>query len=350
MNIVKMFFLIGFFCATSSLYAAETNVTNKQISDKKITKLIFIHHSVGGMWLAHDYGGLVSELNKNGFYVNDVTYGWEPSSLTDSFAKKVKRKILGKIGQADEGAYDVGNRTDIGQMYDWFLGPDSDLIMDSIYHENLETSTFGDHSNSSSQAPLKNLGINIENQIIMFKSCFPNTLLTGSGDDPASPDDEPAINFTADSLEHTVSNVKRIFNDILSYFGKHPDKFFVVITPPPQKQIPEDGRVARAFCNWLVNDWLRENNYSHNNVMVFDLFNVLTSGLDSDQNDLGKEQGNHHRILNHEAQHSQQDDNNLLFYQRGGSDNHPSPAGLNKATEEFVPLLNYFYAEWQSKK
>ena len=79
--------------------------------------------------------------------------------------------------------------------------------------------------------------------------------------------------------------------------------------------------------------------------MVFDLFNVLTSGLDSGQNDLGKEQGNHHRMLNHELQHIQQGDNNLLFSQRGGSDNHPSPVGLKKATEEFVPLLNYFFRE-----
>ena len=41
-------------------------------------KLLFIHHSVGGNWLAHDNGGLVSELNKNKYYVNDITYGWNP--------------------------------------------------------------------------------------------------------------------------------------------------------------------------------------------------------------------------------------------------------------------------------
>ena len=269
--------------------------------------------------------------------------------LTDTLTKKIKRKTLGKLGKGNQGAYDIGNRTDIGQMPDWFLGSDSDLIMTSIYGENLETDNFGEHSNSSSKNPLQNPDSAAENQVVMFKSCYPNTLLKGNPDDPASQIKNPALNFTAGSEEHTVANAKRIFNDLLTYFGKHPDKFFVIVTPPPRLELPENGTIARGFSNWLVHDWIKENNYPRNNVMVFDLFNVLTSGHGSRQDDAGEEQGNHHRIWNGEMQHIVQDSNNLLVYPRAPGNNHPSPAGLQKATQELVPLLNYYYSSWKSK-
>ncbi len=83
--------------------------------------------------------------------------------------------------------------------------------------------------------------------------------------------------------------------------------------------------------------------------MVFDLFNVLTSGHDSQKSDAGEEQGNHHRIWNGEEQHVVNTANNLLVYPREAGNNHPSPAGLRKATQEFVPLLNYYHSLWKSK-
>ena len=312
-------------------------------------KLIFIHHSVGGNWLAHNHGGLVSELNKNNYYVNDVTYGWEPSILTDNLVKKIKRKVLGKFGRANQGAYGIGNRTDIGQMADWFIGPDSDLIMDSIYSENRETDTSGDHSNSKSLNLIPNSDEKSENQIVMFKSCFPNTLLRGNPNDSAAQLTKPVRNFIAGSDDHTVANAKRIFNDILIYFSNHPDKFFVIITPPPQTKLPEGGKIARGFCNWLVHDWLKENEYQYKNVMVFDLFNVLTTGHSSSRNDSGQEDGNHHRIWNGKEQHIVHNENNLLVYPTKDGDDHPSPAGLQKATQEFVPLLNHYVELWQGK-
>ena len=328
--------------------AVASDISNKP------TKLLFIHHSVGGHWLAHDYGGLVSELNKKNIYVNDITYEWEPPELntmpkkTIRFLGKVKHKLLNSEN-TESGAYGIGNRTDIGQMYDWFLGPDSELIMGAVYRENLETTTFGDHSNSSSAIPLANPDPLAENQIIMFKSCYPNTLLKGNPDDPPTQGDHPPLNFSAGSDEHTVANAKRIFNDLLIYFGNHPDKFFVIVTPPPRLQLPENGKIARGFCNWLVSDWLKENNYKTRNVMVFDLFNVLTSGVNTTKNDAGEEQGNHHRLWKGKVQHVVQSDNNLLVYPRAADDNHPAPAGLRKASEEFVPLLNHYYSLWYAR-
>ena len=46
-------------------------------------KLIFIHHSTGGNWLAdpngdQPYGGLGRALMDNNYYVSAANYGWGP--------------------------------------------------------------------------------------------------------------------------------------------------------------------------------------------------------------------------------------------------------------------------------
>lgn len=345
--IVISYIFWGSTAMASSLSSENTTHISRTESP---VKLLFIHHSVGGYWLAHDNGGLVNELNKNNYYVNDVTYGWEPPVINDIFVNKVKRKVLSKLGMANKGVYGIGDRTDIGQMPDWFLGPDSGLIMKSLYAENRVTDNFGVHKNSTSSNPLSNPDILAENQIIIFKSCFPNTLLRGNANDPASQLKSPVRGFIAGSEEHTVANAKRVFNDLLAYFESRPDKFFIIVTPPPCAELPENGLIARGFCNWLVHDWLKENNYSLNNIIVFDLFNVLTSGKGPKQNDANEELGNHHRIWKGQVQHIVQHNNNLLFYQKVSGDDHPTAAGLQKATREFVPLLNYYYSEWKAKQ
>lgn len=308
------------------------------------TKLIFIHHSVGGHWLAHGYGNLVRELNRNNIYVNDITYDWEPKELTDSATKRVTRKLRKLLKRDVTGAYGIGSRTDIGDMYDWFVGPDSNMIMRAVYAENNETDRFGNHAND---ARLAALVAGKENEIVVFKSCYPNTLFKGSPNDKANVDITPPHNFPAGSEMHTVANAKRAYNDALVYFKSRPDKFFVVVTPPPRRELPENGRIARGFANWLYNDWLRENKYPLKNVMVFDLYNVLTSGVGANESDVGKDGGNHHRMWNGQEQHTVMIDNNVLFYPRKPSDNHPSPAGLEKATAEFVPLLIEKHRQWK---
>jgi len=316
---------------------------------EKPTKLMFIHHSVGGHWLAHDQGGLVNELNKRSIYVNDITYGWEPSFLTDGVFRKVKRKVLQLLRQDKSGPYDIGSRTDIGHWYEWFVGEHADEIMTAVYTENRETDTFGDHSNATSVAPLENPGVNVPNEIIMFKSCYPNSLLNGKPDDPPNESLKPPRNFVPGSEEHTIANAKRIYNDILKYFGAHPGKFFVVITAPPRNDLPEEGRIARGFNNWLYSDWLKENNYSLKNVFVFDFFNVLTSGVSWEKNDLNMKTGNHHRLWQGSEQHTVNDKYHKLVYPRDGKqDNHPSAAGLQKAAKEFVPLLLQNYDHWKA--
>ena len=84
---------------------------------------------------------------------------------------------------------------------------------------------------------------------------------------------------------------------------------------------------------WLVNDWLRENNYTQSNVAVFDFYNVLT------------DPNAHHRYNNGQIEHTAMDRNTLYY---PSDDDHPSVAGSQKATDEFVPMLNIFYHRWQA--
>lgn len=78
---------------------------------------------------------------------------------------------------------------------------------------------------------------------------------------------------------------------------------------------------------WLVNDWL--DGYEHNNVAVFDFYNVLTSnGGNRNSNDLGWESGNHHHWWNRAVQYLQTVSNNYSAYRGGsGGGSHPTAPG-----------------------
>jgi hypothetical protein len=117
---------------------------------------------------------------------------------------------------------------------------------------------------------------------------------------------------------------------------------------------PERAANARAFNNWLVEVWL--DGYPHANVAVFDYYNVLTSngsagrvddpGTPDEPHDGGWADGNHHRWHEGAIQHMQTVANNDSAYPSG--DSHPATAGHQKATLEFIPLLNLFYQRWQA--
>jgi len=249
-------------------------------------KLIFIHHSTGENWLRDGYGNLGRELDANNYFVSDTNYGWGPDG--------------------------IGDRTDIPNWKEWFGHNRNEAALRALYNESGQNS--GDITRTLSDP-------GGENVIIMFKSCFPNSALEGNPDDP--PRDE------GDAL--SVSNAKRVYNELLDYFSSRPDKMFVVITAPPLIDNTY-ARNARAFNNWLMSRWLQ--NYQGSNVFVFDFYNVLT----------GK--NNHHRFVNGEVEYVNDKGKNNAAYPSG--DDHPNEAGSQKATEEFVPLLNVFYHRWQA--
>lgn len=298
-SIVTIFAVVMAFPATEIL-AADTTAPQSPV------KLIFIHHSTGGNWLAdpntdQPYGGLGAALMNNNYYVSATNYGWGPDA--------------------------VGDRTDIPDWPEWFTGPNSATILDALYHEN------GQNIGEFGVWPRLDTEPGGENEVIMFKSCFPNSDLFGNSDDPPAPSIDDSC---------TVGNAKAVYNNLLTYFETRQDKLFVVITSPPQNEneYGEDYQTpaqraanARAFTDWLVNDWL--DGYAYSNVAVLDYYNVLTGA------------NNHHRWHNGAVQHVTGTNNNFSAYPSGEWDSHPCTAGQQKATEELVPLLNYFYNCWR---
>lgn len=230
-------------------------------------KLIFIHHSTGENWLTDGYGDLGRTLDANNYFVSDTNYGWGPDG--------------------------IGDRTDIPNWTEWFASDQTPIYMDALFNES------GQHADYT--RTLADPGG--ENQIILFKSCFPNSALEGSPNDPPG---------TYEEL--SVSGAKYVYNTILPYFASRPDKLFVVITAPPLSD-PTHAANARAFNNWLKNEWLAD--YNGSNVAVFDFYDVLTGGS-----------------------------GDTLAYP--SDDDHPSAEGSRLATAAFLPVLNDAYNRWQA--
>jgi len=274
-------------------------------------KVVFIHHSTGENWLADDDGGLGIALRDNNYFVSDTNYGW--------------------------GTEAIGSSTDIGHWWTWFRSTQSPGYLAALFNES------GDHSSGRYSRLAADPGG--QNRIVIFKSCFPNSALQGSPSDPVPPiGDNPLKGNDCGSEHHTVANAKGIYIDILEYFGTKPDTLFVVIAAPPLS----DGTYAanaRAFNQWLATEWL--SGYPGKNVFVFDFYNVLTTnGGNPEVSDLNATAGNHHRWWNGAVQHQVDLAFNTSAYPSPEGDDHPAQAGNQKATAEFVPLLNYAYNRW----
>lgn len=310
----KRLFALAWLALGVVLFSAVVVPANTSAPTSAV-KLIFIHHSCGENWLNDGNGDLGTTLDANNYFVSDTNYGWGPAGDT------------------------IGDRTDIGHWYDWFVGTNSATYLAALYSES--------DTHSGYTRTLSDPGG--ENQIIMFKSCFPNSQLGGGPNDPATTGSNPLQGQDCTSSDHTVANAKDIYNDILENFAAHQEKLFIAITAPPLVSGGTDATAAanaRAFNNWLVNNWLAS--YPYHNVAVFDFYNVMTSnGGSTNTNDLGLAAGNHHRWWNGAVQHSQTVNSNTAAYASDPSDSHPTSAGNLKATGEFVPLLNYYYNLWQ---
>ncbi len=282
--LVALFILFTLLLIAASSQPSPNSQTVNSSPPDEVVKLVFIHHSTGENWLTDGYGDLGRTLGENNYFVSDTNYGWGPDV--------------------------IGDRTDIPNWTEWFASANTPTYMNALFNET--------EQHASYTRTLSDPGG--ENEIIMFKSCFPNSALGGNPNDPPG---------TYEEL--TVSGAKYVYNTILHYFATRPDKLFVVITAPPLSD-PTYSENARAFNQWLVNDWLNENNYTLGNVAVFDFYNILT-GPDA-----------HHRINNGQVEHIL-GTSNTLSYPSG--DDHPSQKGSRKATEEFLPMLNAFYHQWK---
>ncbi len=281
--------MVGFVMLSTAAFQpsrAPSLQTTDPAPPDRVVKLIFIHHSTGENWLADGYGNLGRVLGENNYFVSDTNYGWGPRG--------------------------IGDRTDIPDWLEWFSSPNTETYLEALFQERNQQADYTRAAGDPGG----------ENEIILFKSCFPNSDLTGDPDDP--PSAEGGL---------SVGHAKYVYTEILKFFERHPEKLFIVITAPPLSD-PGNAANARAFNQWLVHDWLAENTYPYQNVAVFDFYNILT----------GPE--GHHTVENGQVVH-QPARMNTLYYP--SEDDHPSAAGSQKATDEFIPLLNYYYHRWQEE-
>ncbi len=249
--------------------------------------LLFIHHSCGatlfadpgeksGEYCLYDThpngGGLRNLLKRNNYNVHEATYGSK-----------------------------LGENTDINHWHVKFRDQMNLALKAKLQDDLLE----GDEIN----------------QIIVFKSCYPNNTIIADGSPPGDPD----------SPERTLWNCKAAYSSLLPIFKKYPDTLFVAVTAPPtvkpwmnkyKEKIfnflgkgPEKiGVRARIFNNWLADSnsgWLT--GYDLKNVVVFDYYDILTGG--------GKS-------------------NWAQYPTRDGKNSHPSSAGNFIAAGEFIDFIN----------
>lgn len=282
-------------------------------------KLVFVHHSTGEAWLADEGGGLGLALRDAGWFVSDTNYGWGPPD-------------------AGSGDGTIGDHTDIGSWWSWFVGPHRETYVPPLLAESERHSDYSRLAVDPGGA----------NRVVMIKSCFPNSQLGGSPGDPVPPiGSNPLRGESAGSEHHTVANAKGIYVSLRDAFAARPDVLFVVVTAPPLVPGATDAAAAanaRALNDWLVREWLV--GYPRRNVFVFDFFNVLTSDGGSTRtndpgvNDLGWPDGNHHRVRNGVAEHTRSIASDTSAYGSSPDDSHPTGAGGRKASGELVPLLN----------
>lgn len=105
--------------------------------------------------------------------------------------------------------------------------------------------------------PLNALSGLLQHEVIAFKSCF------------------PASNITSDEQ---LQQYKEWYLGMRDVMDSHPDRVFVVMSPPPLNPAattPQVAGRARAFADWLTSDAYLA---GHPNVSAFDFFDQLAEG------------------------------------------------------------------------
>lgn len=243
--------------------------------------LVFLHHSVGEQLLADEgahpnAGGLRRQLEANHYAVNEASYGSA-----------------------------VGEKTD---LFDWL--PKFRTQMDRILR-------------TRQQDQLLDTG---RNQIVMFKSCFPNSFFRPDKTHVGNPDG-PVL---------TLSSAQATMLAMRDELSRQPDTLFIYVTAPPLRahetreplwkfiakkilgretndvEQVNAANNARAFNNWVKSPegWLK--GYPGRNIVVFDYYDLLTGG----------------------------ESNFLKYPSGGGKDDHPSAVGQHLAAAQLVPFIN----------
>ena len=273
-NVIGLFVAYKYLNTKSWLQQSETKLAEAQSSGAGLsesvssmtaqldeyakTRMVFLHHSVGRGLL--EKGRLRDQLLQRGILVKGVTFGDE-----------------------------LGDETD---MNFWLA---------KFRTEMPKILSFKAHPNQYRTDSAKN-------DIVLFKSCFPNSNIVADGTEPGDP--------TVPT--RTVANYKALFAQLQLEFAKHPHTLFVYLTAPPlvpESTTPENARRARQFNNWMTTEFASayQKETGLNNFAAFDLFGVLA---DSDN------------VLKAE------------YRQNIAADSHPNAKGSRAATEAFLRFFD----------
>ncbi len=205
---------------------------------------LFIHHSCGQNWLSD---GLEAALQGKAYVdeVNDITYG---TDLTPD------------AGRPDSLADTPGDHTDMCHWIFWF----------NDYVQRVKT-----HGCASGA-----------NRIILFKSCYPASNVSGAGTEPGDPfsAEQTLANYRAVYRHPTggvYTNGGQVYQALEEVFASNPDILFIPVTAPPRHytgSTDAEGQRVRQFNNWLKNEWSTNYAARHpglNNVAVYDWFDLL---------------------------------------------------------------------------
>jgi len=187
-------------------------------------KLFFLHHSVGeGLVTTGNMRAIVISYNN----INGTNYAfWDHGYNSD--------------GLRNPDGHFTGTS---------FPVPDDNTDPDGLYY--LFTSSNADAVSARNQM--------LEYDVISFKSCYTVSNI---------PDD------------NTLNQYKNWYLEMRNFFDQHPEKIFVVMSPPPLHRLNTNSIAAANARNFA--NWLKSSDYigGRTNVVCFDLFNYL-AGYDN---------------------------------------------------------------------
>jgi hypothetical protein len=238
----------------SSAYMILAVLDSQQVRSEsrgQYTNIVFLHHSVGEGLIAQ--GRLRQRFSDAGYALWDQGYNSQqlraPNGKTTGY-----------------GYYVPDDNTDPDGLAQIFAQP--------VY-----------------ALPINTFSGLLQHEVIIFKSCFPVSDI---------------------ATDEQLERYKTFYLGIRDVMTKHPDKVFIVLTPPPLNPAETNAanaKRARAFANWLRSDefWNKKSKF-----FVFDLFEAFA-----------------------ESNSVSPDYSMLRQAYRDGSDSHPNA----KANETVAPLL-----------
>ncbi len=227
-----------------------------------VTDVVFLHHSVGSHLISR--GDVRESLTAAGYDFWDHHYNYRGLTMPDGTLAGYTYNIPGDNTNPDGFAQIFAQEVDMSQAHP--------------------------------QPPVNAFSGLLRHDVIAFKSCY------------------PVSNIRSDAQLELYKDYYRQIRDVMD---QHPDKIFIVVTPPPLNRTAttaDNAARAQAFANWLAS---AEFLAGHPNVFTFNFFEIL-DGDDPNSNYFNR--------LREE-------------YQNNSSDSHPNVLADEIAGPQFVEAI-----------